>query len=776
MPMLSNGSNVIPLPRRAWSATTPASSIACAAFPPRRVGESLGVDGQLARVLRPPAGEPEDPVLLREALAGFRDLFERAPFGLLVMDLEGGIRRASAMAAAILGRDASTLQGMSFADLCRPDDRAQLQAHLRGLASGADFDVCELDLIGAGQGTLPVQVATLNVGDAPEGPLRAALFDASGLREIEAGLSLAASVVEHSSQGIMVTDAQYRVIAVNPAYTAITALSAEEMLGQVPQILRPGPDADGLDRAIGTRLHDQDHWHGETNGHRKGGDPFPQWVSIDAVRDPDGVLTHYVWVVSDLTDQEESKRELRELAYSDALTGLANRASLLDQLSRSLITARREKHLVGLLYLDLDGFKEVNDTLGHAVGDRLLQFVGGQLRAAVRHTDLVARIGGDELTILAPGLNRDQSAGLVAANILKRLAENPFREDAREIYVGASIGIALFPKDAQDSEGLLACADTAMYAAKRAGRNTFRFHSAVSNPRLGGGNPLEVDLRRAQERNELALLYEPQVCLKTFRVVGCEARMCWNHAARGPVDPGTFLPLAEKIGLLAPFTRWALDRAAAQTRPWRDRAGGVRVAMDLSPAQLGAAHFDRLIALLAARAGAFSAGLELEIDEAVLTDCSSRCLEAGERIRALGIGIALDNVGRGPSPLLRIKQFPLTRLKLDTALLRNVDTDPKAAALVQALIDLGHRFGLNTLAQGVETSEQLNFLRTHGCDAAQGPLLSQPLRARPFGDLLQRSSILRQQDGAGDAVKRAAQSWTQRLARLLGPDRGTHRS
>lgn len=776
MPMLSNGSNVIPLPRRAWSATAPAGSSAAVTLPCRRAAESLDAGTRLARVPWQPAGEPGDPALLRESLAGFRDLFERAPFGMLVMDLDGRIRRASAMAGAILGREVASLQGESLLGLCRPEDRDRLRAHLQELASKARFDVCELDLMGPDQCVLPIQVATLNVGDGPEGPLRAAILDASGLREMESGLSLAASVVEHSSQGIMVTDAQYRVVAVNPAYTAITGLSAEEVLGQVPEILHPGAAADGFDRAIGTRLQDQGRWQGETSGHRKGGGIFPQWVSIDAVRDAQGVPTHYVCVVSDLTDQEESKRELRALAYSDPLTGLANRASLLERLSRSLVTARREKHFVGLLYLDLDNFKEVNDTLGHAVGDRLLQFVADQLRAAVRHSDLVARLGGDELTILAPGLNRDQSAGLIAANILKRLTENPFREDGREIYVGVSIGIALFPKDAQDSEGLLSCADAAMYTAKGAGRNTFRFHSAASHPHLGGGNPLEAGLRRAQERHELLLLYEPQVCLKTFRVVGCEARLCWNREGEEPMEPGTFLPLAEKIGLLVPFTRWALDRAAAQTRHWRERAGGVRVAVRLEPAQFGGAHLDRLIALLAARAGAFPAGLEIEIDEAVLADRPQRCLEAGERIRALGIGIALDNVGKGPSPLARIRQFPLTRLKLDAALLGHLGTDRNTAPLVQALIELGHRFGLKILAQGVEAPDQLAFLCAHGCDEAQGPLLSQPLRARAFAELLQRSGALRRKDLAGGVLIRVARAWTRGLSRLLHPDRSACRS
>lgn len=764
-------SNVIPLPTRAWSATAQVGSSASAALRCRRVGESLLAETRLAPLPWPSSGELDDPVYLREALAGFRDLFERAPLGLLVMELDGRIRRASAMAGAILGRNPESLEGMRLGSLCHPQSQDQLHDHLQELTSGAGFGVCELDLFGSGECRLPVQISTLNVGEAPEGPLRAALLDTSGLREMESGLSLAASVVEHSSQGIMVTDAEHRVIAVNPAYTAITGFSAEEMLGQVPRIFSPGADTDAVDRGIVRRLRTQGHWQGETRGWRRGGGAFPQWVSVDAVRDPEGITSHYVCVISDLTGQEESKRELRELAYTDTLTGLANRASLLDRLSRSLIKARREKQLVGLLYLDLDRFKEVNDTLGHAVGDRLLQFVADQLRAAVRHSDLVARLGGDELTILVPDLKRDQSAGQIAANILKRLAENPFREDGREIYVGVSIGIALFPRDAQDSEGLLACADAAMYAAKRAGRDTYRFHSTISNPHLREGNLLEADLRRAQERNELELLYEPQVCLKSFRVVGCEARFYWNRAGQDPLDPGAFIPLAEKIGLLAPFTRWALDQAASQTGRWHTQGRGVRVAMDLSPAQLNAAHLDRLLLMLAERAGAFPAGLELEIEEAVLNDCPPRCLEGSERIRALGIGITLDHVGAGPLPLGKIKQFPLSRLKLDAALLRNLDTDAEAATLIQALIDLGHRFGLKVLAQGVETPMQVSILGAYGCDEAQGPLLSQPLSASLFGDLLKNSDGFSDAERSGGGVLAVARAWTRGLGRLMRPNR-----
>jgi diguanylate cyclase (GGDEF)-like protein/PAS domain S-box-containing protein len=735
--MRPSNPNVVTLRPRAWSATAPSDT---SAQGPAGLADPAALAGQLARSLGPQGAPDQGATSLEDEVARFRDLFERSPVGVLVMDLQGRIQRANAMAAAILGRDPEGLRGQSLASFCQPASVPPLRRHLKLLASGECFDACELELCGPGQTALPMHVATLNVGNGTEGPLRAALLDGSGLRELEEGLALAASVVERTSQGILVTDAHHRVVAVNPAFTYITGYRSDEILGEIPDVFRPNWDQQEADPTIADHLRRFGHWQGEVWSRRRSGEPYTQWVIINSIQDPQGWVTHYVCMVADMTSHEEAKQELRQLAYSDSLTGLANRVSLLEQLSRTLVSARREKRLVGVLYLDLDRFKDVNDTLGHSVGDRLLQFVAEQLRSSVRQTDLVARLGGDEFTVLVPDLKRDQAAGQIAANILRRLAENPFQEDDREIRVGASIGIALFPKDAIDSEGLLACADAAMYEAKRSGRNGFRFHSAAVWTGYREGNLLEQDLRRALEREELALLYQPLVALRGFRILGCEALIRWQPQGREPVDPTLFRNLAERTELIVPFEHWALREVAAQAARWRAALDGLRVSLDLSAVQLRVNHQDRLLDLLREQRAARRGTLELELNESAFLDSPGQIHAACEHIRQLDVPLALDHVGGGPSSLSQIRRLPLKRLKLAGALLGELEQDSDAAAVIAAMVALGHGLGLKVLAQDVETPGQVQRLQALGCDEAQGALFSPPLTATAFGELLERLS------------------------------------
>lgn len=737
--MPSTHSKVVTLRPRAWSATAQADA---GLRGPTAVADPATLVGRLALSRGPLGSAVGDPVNLEQDAARFRDLFERAPVGMLVMDLQGRIRRANAMAAALLGQGPMGLCGRDLVSLCAPASIPPLCRHLRLLASGECFDACELELVAAGEETLAVHLSTLNVGDGcSEGPLRAALLDGSGVRELEEGLTLAASVVEHTAQGIIVTDAEYRTVAVNPAFTHITGLRGDEILGEVPEVFHPSWDRQDADPSLAERLRRLGHWQGEVLSRRRSGEPYTQWVIVNAIQDHQGMVTHYVCMVSDMTSHEEARRELRELAYNDSLTGLANRVSLMEQLSRTLVSARREKRLVGVLYLDLDHFKDVNDTLGHGIGDRLLRFVAGQLRGSVRATDLVARLGGDEFTVLVPDLKREQAAGQIATNILRRLAEEPFRDGDRTIRIGASIGIALFPKDAIDSEGLLACADAAMYEAKRAGRNGFRFHSAAVWTRYREGHALEHGLRGALERRELTVLYQPQVALPGFQILGCEALLEWRGPGAQPVDPSIFLRLAERTELIVPFQQWGLRQAAGQAVEWRARRGDLRVSMDISPVQLRDTHQPGLLDLLLELARARGGALELELRESALLDAPDPVLEACGRIHRLGVPLALDHCGSDPSPLTPLRRLPLTRLKLAGSLITDLGHDPGAAAVVAALIALGHGLGLRVLAQGVETPIQLQRLCELGCDEAQGDLFSPPLSAPLFAELLERATL-----------------------------------
>jgi len=724
--------------------------------------EHTALAGQLAQCLDTHPGTKDDTADLEQDAARYKDLFERSPAGVLVMDFQGGIQRANAMAAAILGRELDSLHGQNLAGFCHPSSIPSLLRHLKLLASGECFDTCQLELIATGQGALAMHLVTLNVGEGPDGPLRAALFNTWGLGELEQDLSLAASVVEHTAQGIIVTDADYHVVAVNPAFTYITGSRADEILGQVPEVFRANWEQQTANPTLSERLARFGHWQGEVGSRRRNGEPYSQWVIINAIPDAHGTVAHYVCMVSDMTSLEEEKQALRDLAYNDSLTGVANRMSLLEQLSRTLVSARREKRLVGLLYLDLDRFKDINDTLGHSTGDQLLQFLARQLREAVRQTDLVARLGGDEFAILIPDLKGGQAAGQIAANVLRRLAENPFHHQDREICMGASIGIALFPRDAIDSEGLLTCADAAMYEAKRAGRNGFRFHSTAIWTRYHEGNALEADLRHALDREELVLLYQPQVALRGFGITGYEAILRWHRSERAQVDPGLFLELAEKTELVVPFQHWALEQAAAQSAAWGTKMDGLRVSMDMSGVQLRGTHFDRLLAVLREHWHNCGFPLELEFEEGTLMGGSGQIADVAQHIRDIQVPITLDHFGSGLSSLAQIRRLPIARLKLAGNLLHDVETDADAMAVVSTLTEVGHGLGLKVVAQDVETIGQLELLQRIGCDEAQGDLFSPPLAANLFGELLERVSRtwpetgpwglprhLREEDGLG---------------------------
>lgn len=777
----STPSNVLAFRPRAWSATARTDTTARGP-----VAEHTALAGQLARWLGPYPGVQDDSADPEQDVALYKDLFERAPVGILVMDLQGHIEQANAMAAAILGREIGSLRGQNLAGFCQPSSIPSLHRHLKLLASGECLDACRLELISAGKDTLAMHLVTLNVGENAEGPLRAALFDELSLGDLEQDLSLAASVVEHTAQGIIVTDSDHRVVAVNPAFTYITGFRADEILGQIPEVFRAYWDQQTADPTLAERLERFGHWQGEVWSRRRNGAPYSQWVIINAIPGAQGAAAHYVCMVSDMTSVEEEKQALRNLAYNDSLTGVANRMSLLEQLSRTLVSGRREKRLVGLLYLDLDHFKDINDTLGHSAGDRLLQFLAQQLRDAVRQTDLVARLGGDEFAILVPDLKRGQAAGQIATNILRRLAENPFRHEDREIHMGASIGIALFPRDAIDSEGLLTCADAAMYEAKRAGRNGFRFHSTAIWTRYREGNALEADLRGALERTELVVLYQPQVALRGFGMTGYEAILHWQRPGRGPVDPGLFLELAEKTELIVPFQNWALQQVALQTAAWGTKMDGLRVSMDISGVQLRGAHFDRLLTVLREHWGDEGTHLELELGEGTLMESPEQAANACQRIRNIKVPIALDHFGSGLSSLTQIRRLPITRLKLAADLLHDVETDPDALAVVSTLTEVGHGLGLKVLAQGVETIGHLRHLRKIGCDEAQGPLFSPPLAADLFGELLERTSKskletgpwglprrLQEGDGLGllGALSRGLNQGRERLRGLTGDRR-----
>ena len=621
--------------------------------------------------------------------------------------------------------------------------------HIESLAHGAAFDFCEITIERPGEQPLPVRLETLNLGVGRDGPLRAVLFDAAVLDELEEGLSLAAGVVEHTSQAVIVTDTEYRVIAVNPAFTAITGYTAAEVLGRIPEVFLQGGGVEGWEPPILSQIRAHGYWQGEVTNRRKDGDTYLELAQINAIPDANGVPKYYICMLSDMSGQDAARNALLQLAYSDSLTGLANRASLLDHLGRALIAARRDQHSLGLIYLDLDKFKEVNDSLGHSGGDHLLQFVAAALKTSVRGTDLVARIGGDEFAIVMPHLSVESAASRVAGSILGYFATTPFREQGRDLFVGASIGITLFPKDGKTLETLLNCADSAMYEAKKTGANRFCFYSPETSPNFKQHGELGAELRRALGRRELVVHYQPRVRLKDLQIIGCEAILSWNRPEHGVLDAGTLDALAETTGLAIPLQHWLMRRVTAQARYSQEwEVGKLRVAFGIA-----LSHFDpdnlghltrRVTALLAAQ----SFAVELEIAESVIVGRSEGMLNALARWREQGAQVTLRGFGADAISLRELGALPLTRLKIEPALLRDLEANPANATIVTGIIALAHAFGLEVLANGVETPGQLRFLREQGCDEAQGAFLSGPLSGAAFAALLEQAAQLPANDDA----------------------------
>ncbi|MEY6431145.1 EAL domain-containing protein [Thioalkalicoccus limnaeus] len=674
---------------------------------------------------------------LQAARDRYERFFEEAPVGYLVLDETGRLLRANASALRLLQRDRKALEGRQIQTLCTAGSADQIAAHLRRLTGGTRRDSCEVQLLGRGGPPLHVRLDTLHVGADEWGPLRTALIDMTDQKAAETRLALAASVVEHTTEGVLITDAERRIVAVNPAFTKITGYGAKEVLGTPPRVLREQPDDSEHYRRIREQLAMTGRWQGEVWNRRKNGERYLEWLSLNEIHDDTGATTHYIGIFSDISGQHQTKKQLEHLVYHDNLTGLANRQHLREQLRDALFASVRDASLVGLLHVDLDHFKAINENLGHTVGDRLLCFVARLLQDAVRKSDTVARLGGDEFAIVLPQLDCSTDAATVANKVLRSLHAIPFTFDDKEIQAAASIGIALFPDDEQDSEGLLRCAEIAMYRAKESGRNGYRYFAVDMTARLTDRLELEADLRRAISNNELSLRYQPQVRLSDGRIIGCEALLRWKSGTRGLVPPERFIPIAEESGLIVPLGLWVANAVLKQAHAWQPHIDeDFRISINVAGVQLSPIHADGLLKRISEAPPADRNRLELELTESLLMEHAEFLEGVLTRTKALGLGIAVDDFGTGYTSIRNLKHLPIDRIKIDMSFAQDIGKGSEGAAIASAIIAMGHALGLRMVAVGIETSEQLALLTRNGCDAAQGYLLSPPVEVESMTQLL----------------------------------------
>jgi len=552
----------------------------------------------------------------------------------------------------------------------------------------------------------------------------------------------AATVFEATNEAITVTDTSARIVAVNAAFTTITGFEAGEALGATPRIHRSGRQDERFYERMWHSLQTTGQWQGEIWNRRKNGQTYPAWENISAVRDADGTVSHYVSMLSDITALKQAEEQLRHMALHDVLTGLPNRRLLAESLEGALARAQRHGHRLALLFLDLDRFKLVNDTLGHAAGDELLGEVARRLRAAVRQEDLIARLGGDEFTVVLEELQHPDNAAHLARKLIEAVAR-PMQLAGRELTPSTSVGIAIYPDDARSAADLSKAADAAMYRAKQRGRHTFEFYTPEITAEAMERLAIENDLRRALARGELLLYFQPQVDLRSGRILGFEALLRWNHPERGLLLPDQFIPIAEECGLIHALGSWAIDAACAQARRWADAGlNPQRIAVNVSGSQLLHKHLVETVraAMAEQRFTPGELDLELEITESVLQS-ASRSAPVLRQLRELGVRIAIDDFGTGYSSLGVLKHMPIDTLKIDRLFIRNAPDDGDAQAIAKAMIVMAHGLGLHVVAEGVETPAQCRFLLEQGCDEVQGHLYSPALPGDEVPALMARRTI-----------------------------------
>jgi diguanylate cyclase (GGDEF)-like protein/PAS domain S-box-containing protein len=676
----------------------------------------------------------------------FRSFMENLPGLAFIKDAEGRFTFVNRVAEWALGWPHDRILGARIEDL--------FNGPAAVAAFGSDSEVLRTSAAVHAIQTLPTPAGLRHwmmvkfplhrdaEGDAAIGGIA---MDLTERLETEEALRLRDRAVEASVDPVLIvsaTDPEMPLIYVNAAFERVTGYRRDEVLGRNCRLLqssdREQPELDKIRRAISEERDGQ----ALLRNYRKNGSLFWNMLYVTPVRDPrSGAVTHFVGVQHDITELKRYQDELEHQANYDALTGLANRNLLKDRLHQQLALANRYKRAFSIAFIDLDNFKLINDSLGHEVGDRLLRMCGERLAGCVRDGDTVARPGGDEFVLLVAERNNERGAYRVVQRVMTALAP-PFQIDNREFNVTCSVGIASFPRDGQDAETLLRNADTAMYRAKDSGRNTFQLYSSEMNVNVGERLAVETDLRRALERDELRLHYQPKVEMKSGRIIGTEALLRWQHPARGMILPGKFIPVAEESSLIVRIGEWVIRTACAQNVAWH-KAGlpPIPIAVNISARQLHDKDLVPTVRGALAASGLEAKYLEIELTESAVMLSVDKAMSTLSELRAMGVQVSLDDFGTGYSSLSHLKRFPVTRLKIDQSFVRDIPTDVDDAAIVRAIIVVAEELSLSVTAEGVETAQQAAFLAARNCGEAQGFYFARPAPANEIHSLLERRTL-----------------------------------
>ncbi len=633
----------------------------------------------------------------------------------------------------LLGVTPSQLGGRSLLDFTCEEERDPLRQFLESRCTDGAQLSHETLLCGSDGRKIHAHLNTgvLRSERGEVSHLFSMICDATEEKSREQELRLASTFFETTSEAIAVTDAHNRIIAVNPAFCWITGYSKEEVLGSDPGMLSSGRHSAAFYRAMWETLQRHGRWQGEIWNRRKNGEVYPEWLSIVAIKDDRSNVVQYMAMFSDITKRKQDEKKIWHQANFDALTSLPNRTLFLDRLGQAIHQCHRDKRQLALMFIDLDRFKFVNETLGHAAGDQLLREAAHRIRDGITESDTIARLGGDEFAVVLGNYNSVIDVEKCAENILNSLAQ-PFTVLDREAFVSGSIGITLYPDDATEIEQLLRNADSAMYRSKEAGRNTFRYFTSEMNDALRRRLRLEHDLRRAVEKGEIEAHFQP-ILNNSGYVVGAEALARWNHHELGMITPDEFIPLADEIGVITSIEHWIMRRSVEVAAEWNALGlGKLFVSVNISTIQCSNTHCYDFVRELLRGGNIEPSQLKLEITERVMLEKTENVIDMLTALRNSGVQLAVDDFGTGYSSLSYLKRFPLDVLKIDRSFVRDLPDDKDNVGLVEAIVAMAKSLGLKLVAEGVESHEQLAFLHSLGVDMIQGYYYSPALTPEQF--------------------------------------------
>lgn len=548
----------------------------------------------------------------------------------------------------------------------------------------------------------------------------------------ESKLNDAYAVIQHTHEGVVMVDMDNNITSVNPAVTRITGYEAAELVEQKISVLAGSDTARGFYASVAGVIQRSGHWQGEVENRRKSNVGYPAWLTIDPIYGPDGSTTQYVIILSDITQTKQAEDELERLAHHDPLTGLPNRLLLMTQLRHSLYSASRNQRISAVLYIDLDRFKLINDSLGHDMGDRVLKDIARRFESQLREIDMVARIGGDEFVVLLEDIDDPLDAFLVAEKMVRSLLM-PVQINEHEFLLTCSIGIATYPKDGSSVEELLRDADSAMYRAKKAGPNTITFYTEEMTEEANHRLKLLNDLRLGLVNKEFELYYQPQINIQTGALCGAEALIRWHHPERGFTGPTDFILEAEESGLILPIGEWVLQEACSTMKTWLEQGIDFgKISVNVAGPQLQSGHLSVVVNQALQQSGLSPERLELELTETYAMELIQSHSDTMNSLHSLGVNIAIDDFGTGTSSLSRLKNLHIDKLKIDRSFVVDIPEDKEAVAIARAIIALAASLGLSAIAEGVETKEQQHFFLNEDCNLAQGYLFSKPLTKTDF--------------------------------------------